>query len=222
MKDSRVQREYANWPTRPFGDYVADARNGTYVPSDSGAEVVPIVKILNITTDGFWALDRLDLAPAGHLATPDNTLRNGDLLFARVNSADQVGKVALVDARTTGLIFEAMTVRVTPDPGRLLPAYAHAVLSSSSGRDYFRARARRIVGMASINQADIAQFRMPIPPISEQLLLIQEMSTMHEILGRVIDARSLQLAAVDALPASLLRSLFHASGADDAWGAARG
>jgi restriction endonuclease S subunit len=62
--------------------------------------------------------------------------------------------------------------------------------------------------MASINQADVAQFPLPLPSMDEQRRIAQAMDRQFAALGRMEALRAAQLEAIEALPAALLRWAF--------------
>ena len=122
----------------------------------------------NITYSG--QIDRSDLK---YIDLTDKeidkyTLRDGDLLFNRTNSAELVGKTAVFEENLDQKVSYAgylIRARTNADSN---PYYVSGYLNSPSGKAQLRLRAKSIVGMANINAKEFLSLKVPAATKSEQ------------------------------------------------------
>ncbi|MBX6369434.1 MAG: restriction endonuclease subunit S [Rhodospirillales bacterium] len=117
----------------------------------------------------------------------------GDILIERSNTPELVGTTALHRGPHHGAIFPDLLIRVRVSP-LLLPEFLEAVLKAQPTRRYFQRSAQGIAGsMPKIDQTDVANLEVPLPPLDEQRRIVAE-----------IDG---QLSVVDAMAAEIDRAL---------------
>jgi type I restriction enzyme S subunit len=132
-------------------------------------------------------------------------IQRGDILIVRGNAnSDLVGRAGMVTSFPTGCIypdivkrvaFRAETeVKVIPEFGVL--AWNHAVIHNQVLR-----RAKTSNGTLKINNRDVKQIVMPVPPENEQAQLIQIISA--------VDAQIDALSLVEVAQCQLKRALMH-------------
>jgi type I restriction enzyme, S subunit len=136
----------------------------------------------------------LDLAEMKYMDVPDEDmpklrLMDGDVLLCEGNSPDLVGRGAIWRNQIPDCIHQNHVLRVRVDQGKLLPDFLLAVINSSHGQGYFRAKAKRTTNLASINSTEVAGFPVPLPPLDVQESLLTE---LHKGEG---DARAKAAAA---------------------------
>lgn len=122
----------------------------------------------------------LDLAEMKYMDVPDEDmpklrLMDGDVLLCEGNSPDLVGRGAIWRNQIPDCIHQNHVLRVRVDQGKLLPDFLLAVINSSHGQGYFRAKAKRTTNLASINSTEVAGFPVPLPPLDVQKSLLTEL-----------------------------------------------
>lgn len=145
-------------------------QNGLYKPQsyyvDTGG--VPIVRV-----DAFQSgliedpksLKRL-ICTNEEVATYG--LRNNDIVINRVNgSIERVGKIAWIRGLAEPTVFESNMMRFHIDESILDISYATTFLNSCDIRKQIKSSAR-IANQCSINQGNVADFDIPVPPLSLQ------------------------------------------------------
>ena len=148
------------------GDLLLDTQYGTSAKAGSKGEF-PVLRMGNITARGsmdFGDLKFLDL-PAKDRAR--YTVRRGDILFNRTNSAELVGKTGLYDSDAP-MAFAGYLVRLRLRPDAV-PEYLHAHMNSSFTKTLLRQMAKSIVGMANINAKEARTIPVLLPELSEQI-----------------------------------------------------
>lgn len=194
-------RVAAQWPLVSVERLLLESRNGLYKPETFYGRGTPILKMFNIgRLDGSWVLDRVDRIEVTDRERRTFGLQLGDVLVNRVNSREWVGKCAVVDESTAGSVFESKNMRLRIDDSIALPTYFAAWLNSA-GREQIARRLRQIIGMATVNRADLETLTIPLPPLPEQ----------HRIVALLDEAAALRRlrAEADRRTAALVPAIFH-------------
>ena len=96
-------------------------------------------------------------------------LLNGDLLFNRTNSAEHVGKVSIYRG-TYPAIFAGYLVRFSPL--LICHDYVNYAMNSSWEHEYCQRVKSDAVNQSNVNAQKIANFILPVPPLSEQQRIV--------------------------------------------------
>jgi type I restriction enzyme S subunit len=126
------------------------------------------------------------------------------LIINRVNSVSHLGKCMLVPEGFDGALFESNMMRCSVSD-LVVEEVLVAYLNSEFGRRRATKNCKHAVNQASINQDDVAEIPIPLPPLAEQQALVDAIRLEMSKLPADIDAVS-KLAA--ALRQSLLRDAF--------------
>lgn len=148
-----------------IGDLLAETQYGT---SEKASELgaLPILRMGNVTTDGKIVTDDLKYISLKDSDVDKYTVRNGDILFNRTNSADLVGKTAVFDMKEP-YAFAGYLVRARTKAG-VSPEYISGYLNSKHGKAILRNMAKSIVGMANINAKEMQTIPILIPNDADQ------------------------------------------------------
>jgi type I restriction enzyme S subunit len=189
------------WPVGQIGELVESASYGTSEKSGPAGQF-PVLRMNNITRAGEMDLADLkfmDLPAAQH---ERYLVRVGDVLFNRTNSAELVGKTAIVlDPKP--MAFAGYLVRLRVD-NRNDPEYLAAFLNTAYAKKMLRGMCKSIIGMANINATEIQKMKIPKPPLDRQRVFTRYLGAV-----RVLRAsHRASLAKLDALFASLQHRAF--------------
>ena len=103
------------------------------------------------------------------------TVREGDLLFNRTNSAELVGKIGIF--KLPGVyLFASYLVRVSTNRDQLLPEFLNYFLNSPKGQAAVRAFATPGVSQANISAGNLKKVLVPVPSLSEQEAAVAELN----------------------------------------------
>ena len=105
------------------------------------------------------------------------TLKAGDILFNRTNSAELVGKVGIFQLDGC-FLFASYLVRIQPDETVLLPEFLNFFLNSDAGQKAVRAFATPGVSQSNISAGSLKKVTVPLPPIDVQTEIIQELANI--------------------------------------------
>jgi len=134
-------------------------------------------------------------------------LLEGDLLVNRVNSRDLVGKTAYINKYDEPIVYESKNIRL-----RLKKDISGQYMNYwflLSANKYFTSNAQQTVGMASINQKQLGDFKFPLPStLSEQNLIVQEIEKRLSVADKLEESIATALQQAEALRQSILKKAF--------------
>jgi type I restriction enzyme, S subunit len=192
------------WEVRPLGDLIVRGpQNGLYRPkSDYGSGT----RILRI--DGFYDGSVTDPASWQRVRLPETEVRRyaleaNDIVINRVNSLPYLGKSALIPELDEPAVFESNMMKLAVNEDQILPQVLIAMLQLQSVRQMLRARAKEAINQASINQTDVSELQIILPPQGRQMAFIDAIDR-----ASAVSALSTQAERIaDAAQASLMHSL---------------
>ncbi len=135
-------------------------------------------------------------------------LQIGDLLFNRTNSAELVGKTAVFDGAQDA-VFASYLIRFRLRKGVADPYFVSAFINSRKGRTFIEQRMARAAGQVNISASTMAEMPIPCPSIDVQRRIAEHLARV--VFGeadRLTEVIRDELAAIEALPAALMREAF--------------
>jgi len=184
------------WALGTIGDMLESANYGT--SAKAGADgAYPILRMGNVTYSGSIKIDDLKFIDLAEKDVGKYTVRKGDVLFNRTNSADLVGKSAVFNQdKVFAFAGYLVRARVT---GKHTPEYLSGYLNSIHGKAILRNMAKSIVGMANINAKEMQRIKILLPPKAEQ----ERYSVVLSNIGDRRDILTTSLRVQESLFASL-------------------
>jgi type I restriction enzyme S subunit len=98
-------------------------------------------------------------------------LRSGDVLMTEGGDADKLGRGTVWNAEIPGCLHQNHIFAVRPSK-KLHPHYLGFLTQTSYARAYFEATSSKTTGIASTSTSKIASFRIPLPPIQDQIRIV--------------------------------------------------
>jgi len=197
--------EVQHWPRRRLGD-VCRLLPSKSIASDGDTEVLAITTAA-LTETGFqlsgvkvarmWAADALEC-----VVSP------GEILVARSNTPELVGRAAMFLGDPLGAVASDLTIRIAAGE-HVVPGFVTAFLSFLYLTGYWKERAGGASGsMKKITRTQIEEQPLPVPPVNEQGRVAAILEGQIAAVGRTWKAVEAELAAIDALPGAILRRAF--------------
>jgi type I restriction enzyme S subunit len=165
MKHTREMENH----TVQLGELLIVIRNGSDAeqfeqPIDDS--MLPISRIETIS-DGTVDFSRVKYAKVSPEHRAKYLLQSGDILFSHINSPEHIAKTAIYRSEIP-LIHGINLLLLRPDQRVCHPEYLNYYFKSNNVRLLFRARCKKAVNQASLNQGDISELDVPLPSIPEQ------------------------------------------------------
>ncbi|PKY10757.1 restriction endonuclease [Acidithiobacillus marinus] len=193
-----------NWSLVALEDISADVSpgfaNGKHNSDGTG---IPHLRPMNVDRSG-----QIDLNVVKSVAESNGIeLLSGDVLFNNTNSAELVGKTAVVSTRETGFVFSNHMTRIRPEFG-VNPAFAARQLHFLWMTGYMKHRCTNHVNQASISSKTLAKtIPFLLPPAAEQTRIVAK---LEELLSD-LDTGVAELKAAQKKLAQYRQSLLKAA-----------
>jgi type I restriction enzyme S subunit len=189
------------WEIGTVGDLAESTQYGT--SARAGAEGgLPILRMNNLTYEGEITTTDLKYIDIPDKDIEKYTVRDGDILFNRTNSAELVGKTAVYHGEDC-YAFAGYLVRLRTN-AKADPDYVSAFMNSVYTKTVLRSMCKSIIGMANINAREFCTIRIPIPPIDLQRNFSQRLS----VLARNLESYRLHEDRLNDLFSSLQQRAF--------------
>ena len=132
----------------------------------------------------------------------------GEILLARSNTSELVGRAAMFSGEPENAIASDLTIRFLPYSLDFSPFLA-AYLSFLYTTGYWKERAGGASdSMKKITRPQVLQLSVPVPSAMIQSKVVGELSEQMQSSKRLVSALSKQLNDIKQLPAALLRQAF--------------
>ena len=155
------------WPITRVGAVLLDTRNGLYKPLRFYGSGTPILKMFNIK-DGWLELTRVDRIALDPEEQSAYALEPGDILLNRVNTKELVGKCAVITEALGEAVFESKNIRVRVNRNLAEPEFVAFYLNTPVGHRLLCQGVKHAIGMATINNSDLADAPLLLPPLELQ------------------------------------------------------
>lgn len=194
-------------PHEPLGA-LASFRNGINFTKQSKGSTVRIVGVKDFQDHLWTPVTNLEnVTIEGPLSEADR-LAVGDILSVRSNGNPAlIGRCMLVGDLPEPTTHSGFTIKIRLHRADALPEYVCQFLKSPQVR-------RRLIeggngaNIKSLNQGTLSEISVPVPPRTEQELVIAKISAMSEETSLLADIAVRKLAALDELKQSLLHQAF--------------
>ncbi|MCQ2247350.1 MAG: restriction endonuclease subunit S [Bacteroidaceae bacterium] len=171
--------------------------------SESGS--VPVLRMGNLTRKGTISYDNL-VYSSDSSDIEEYELTTGDLLFNRTNSSEWVGKTALYDGKVksiyAGYLIRVRTIIINSE-------YLNIVMNSQYYRNWCYSVKTDAVNQSNINANKLASLLVPIPPISEQNQIVQEVTKMTEFIDLIEQGESDLQSIIGNIKSKILELAIH-------------
>jgi type I restriction enzyme S subunit len=182
-------------------------QNGLYLPKSRYGSGVPILRIDDFQNGVSRSSEELQQVNADTEDIERYSLREDDLIINRVNSPSHLGKCLVVSSRNLPAIFESNMMRIRLSE-LCIPKFVEAYLWSVDGRIRLTSNAKWAVNQASINQVDVGNTPVPLPPLAEQRRIVTEVERRLSVVQEVEAVIAANLARAERLRQSILKQAF--------------
>ncbi len=189
------------WNIVTIRDLLESASYGT--SEKAGSEgTFPILRMGNLTYSG--EIDFTDLKFINLKASEEErySVRSGDILFNRTNSAELVGKTAIYRL-SKKMAYAGYLVRLRVNQ-KNTPEFVASFLNSKYAKRMLRGMCKSIIGMANINANEVQEMRIPMTPFSLQQEFAQRVEAIESLKAKHRES----LTHLDILFASLQHRAF--------------
>lgn len=184
----------------PRLDEIADGpTNGRSPIAKTKPPGVPTFSIAAVRQGRVNIRDNLKYADVSPGEVENFLVQRGDVLIVRGNgNAGLVGKCGVVEDAPSGCIYPDILMRVRPHDSFQIQFFVEA-WNSDVVHTQVLDRAKTTNGTFKINGADVRSIKVPMPPLEEQRLIGDTLSSLDDALRRHAE----ELAALRAMKSSV-------------------
>jgi len=163
----------------------------------------PYLRVANVQTG------RLDLQEVKDIEVPEDEARGarlaaGDVLMTEGGDIDKLGRGCVWAGEISNCLHQNHIFAVRCDKSALLPHFLAGLMSSLHGRSYFQLTAKQTTNLASTNSSTLRGFPILLPPVSEQLRIVAEVSSRAAALDLAICRASEEVLLIRELRTRLI------------------
>lgn len=179
----------SHWQVSKIGRFIkirSGITLGKTYPQGTELIEMPYLRVANVKAEGFALEDVAKIK-----VTPEEAekyaLKSGELLMTEGGDRDKLGRGTIWHEEISPCLHQNHVFAVTCDENWLLTEYLAYLTASPVGREYFDLTAKKTTNLASTNSNTIMQFKVPIPPVSEQreivALLDQKCAAINDLIA---------------------------------------
>lgn len=194
--------EAQRWPTRRIGE-VCSLLPSRSISTDGDAEVLAITTAC-LSETGFQA-SGVKRAWINAKDAAECRVSPGEVLVARSNTPELVGRVAMFEGEPKEAVATDLTIRLFPSDA-VKPFFLTAYMSFLYLSGHWKERAGGASGsMKKITRYQIQEEQVPVPSLSDQMTVAAILKEQMAEAKRVRKALEDQLSAINKLPATLMQ-----------------
>lgn len=159
------------YPARQLAE-VADIRSGLTKGRKLGgkpSKFLPYMRVANVQ-DGFLDLSSIQEIEVALDEIERFELHRGDILLTEGGDPDKLGRGTIWKNEIKNCVHQNHIFSVRTITKDILPEVLIALIRSEHGRRYFMRAAKQTTGIATINKKQLSEFKVLLPPLSEQNL----------------------------------------------------
>ncbi len=193
--------------SKSIGELIREPLRNGHSARRSATGTVPVFTLSSVTERDFSDRNTklIDVDPK---RVEDLWVEPGDIFVERSNTPALVGSAALYRGPAKKAIFPDLLIRIRFGTA-VTPEYSELALRSTPIRRYFQRNAKGIAGsMPKIDQTTILAAELPVPPVVEQMRIIEEASLQLSLVESLATAIDHALTRSDHLRRSILEGAF--------------
>jgi len=190
------------WKNVEFSTVVASYKNGIYKTPEFYGKGLPSIRMFNILEGKINKINSPLLEVTAD-ELKEYQLLKGDILINRVNSIDLVGKAGIVAQDLGEVTFESKNIRVRVNQELIIPEFLIFYLQTKEYSRHIRRKNKSAIGQATINQTDLADLDVPLPPLPEQRQIAGILTRCDETIAaarvNVMAAKALKMKMINEM-----------------------
>lgn len=208
LRDVFEGDEGSEWPRVPVKELLASPlRTGISKPTDVTSESRCLT--LSAVRDGRLKVDESKPAAISDDELKKYSIKAGAFYLVRGNgNRNLVGRSGQAPVTGSAIAFPDLLIEVVPDKGCVLAEFLRFVWDCREVRRDIEQRARTAAGIYKINLRNLSEVLLPIPEIDVQRQAAKQLQQRFQEAASLERSCRDQLAAIESMPAALLRSAF--------------
>jgi type I restriction enzyme, S subunit len=171
-----------NWELQAFDEIAIVIGGVTKGRKIQGRTLVncPYLAVANVQR-GFFKLSKVKTIDIPVDELEKYIVQENDLLITEGGDWDKVGRTAIWKENIENCIHQNHIFKARLPSEKVLNSWVELVFNSNVGRDYFAGASKQTTNLASINMTQLRSFPFPIPPIEQQIEILQVVESLEKI-----------------------------------------
>ena len=167
------------WEVKKIGNIIEDIKSGFAYGKFNKERGIPQLRPYNITEDGKLDLSTLKYVPDTKKNIEGYYLKTGDIIFNNTNSPELVGKTTIFKS-DLDCVFSNHLTRIRLDETKATPAYIKQLFNYLWLKRVFQNRCHQWVNQASINNKNLRELEILLPPLDLQQEFTEIVSKLED------------------------------------------
>jgi len=203
FKDSENGKIPKEWEVVKLKDVLLLLRNGITLRQIKEGKGYPVTRIETISEE------KIDPSKLGYVVglhekdIEEYRLIEGDILFSHINSLEHIGKTAIYEGEPGFILHGMNLLLLRPDKNKVDTKFLLYLLRLFRTRRVFEIMAKKAVNQASINQTELGNLKIFLPPLLEQQRIVEILSNIDEAIRKTDDI----IAKTERLKKGLMQEL---------------
>lgn len=196
----------SHWQVSKIGRFIkirSGITLGKTYPQGTELIEMPYLRVANVKAEGF-ALDDVAKIKVTPEEAEKYALKSGELLMTEGGDRDKLGRGTIWHEEISPCLHQNHVFAVTCDENWLLTEYLAYLTASPVGREYFDLTAKKTTNLASTNSNTIMQFKVPIPPVSEQREIVELLNQKCAAINDLISEKTELISDLELYKKSLI------------------
>lgn len=196
-----------NWCWVQLGSLLSEIKNGTTIKQNKsgiGPKVTRIESLQKQTID----FDRLGTIANEQEIKDTDWYMAEDIALSHINSAEHVGKTALINADMLPLVHGMNLLRLRFHSECCMPLFFQYFSQSFQYKDEILSRINMAVNQVSINQKQLSSLEIPLPPLPEQQRIVDRIESLFAKLDEAKQKAQDTLDSFETRKAAILHKAF--------------
>jgi len=195
------------WRWVKLEEVISEAQSG-FACGERDPKGVIQLRMNNVDTRGNFVWNEFIRVPANIETFAQYQLAPEDVLFNNTNSTELVGKSAFFTGYQEPVVYSNHFTRLRTDKSLLTPIFLAVWLNHQWIQGVFANICNRWIGQSAVKSNKLLALDFPLPPLPEQKRIAAILNEQLAAVERARKAAEDELAAINALPAALLRRAF--------------
>jgi len=168
---------------------------------------LPYLRVANVQ-NGFLDLAEIKRIELKKSEVEQYLLKFGDVLYTEGGDRDKLGRGTIWRNEIENCVHQNHVFKARLDARRALPLYVAYWSLGTPARNYFYAKGKQSVNLASINKTVLSMLPIPLIPIMQQEKVVGEIETKLSVCDSIEQTVDTALQQAEALRQSILKKAF--------------
>ena len=168
---------------------------------------LPYLRVANVQ-NGYLDLSEIKTIVLKKTEKEKYLLKYGDVLYTEGGDRDKLGRGTVWKNEIEECVHQNHIFKARLDKTQALPEYVAYWSMSTFARNYFYAKGKQSVNLASINKSVLSALTLPVPSLEEQRQVVTDIKERLSVCESIENTINLALQQAEAMRQSVLKQAF--------------